>query len=158
MRITYFVFTGSLIISGMVHGQELISTGGDLFLNNAEGSLSFSIGEPVGETLTGSGYILTQGFQQSKLVINTIKEDSVEGLIVKAFPNPAKDNVFITISNAGTKKINCEILDQEGKIVLKKELTPGKTELTLKPLSGGMYILNIKSDNQIHKVYKIIKQ
>ena len=158
MRIIYLVFTSFFFLSGIINGQELISTGGDFFLKNTGGSLSFSLGEPVIETLRGSDYILTQGFQQSKLVINTIKEDSVEGLIAEVFPNPAKDNVFITIRNAGIKNISGEVLNQEGKILLKKELTLDKTELPLQTLPCGVYILNIKSDNQDFKVVKIIKQ
>jgi hypothetical protein len=42
---------------------RLISPAGG-FIQSAQGSVSFSIGEPVIGTITGSGYVITQGFQQ----------------------------------------------------------------------------------------------
>jgi hypothetical protein len=64
-----FLLTGTLIAQQST--LRLISPAGG-FIQSAEGSVSFSIGEPVIGTITGSGYVITQGFQQPEQAQCTI--------------------------------------------------------------------------------------
>jgi hypothetical protein len=50
---------------------RLISTAGG-FIQSPQGSVSFSIGEPVIGTITGGGYVINQGFQQPDQLLCTI--------------------------------------------------------------------------------------
>jgi hypothetical protein len=63
----HILFTLISILVLQVHAQQkdlqLISTAGG-FIQSAQGSVSFSIGEPVIGTITGAGYVINQGFQQ----------------------------------------------------------------------------------------------
>jgi hypothetical protein len=52
-----------LHVRAQQNNLQLVSTAGG-FIQSAQGSVSFSIGEPVIGTITGGGYIVNQGFQQ----------------------------------------------------------------------------------------------
>ena len=56
-----------------VKSQEVKGTSGDYF-QNAQASLSWTIGEPMTETYTTGTNILTQGFHQTGLTIVSIFE------------------------------------------------------------------------------------
>ncbi len=70
IKLNYFLEIALLVsVSFSGYSQSVISTAG----KSATGTnvqLSWTIGEPVIKTLTGSGVILTQGFQQSWLIEN----------------------------------------------------------------------------------------
>jgi hypothetical protein len=67
--------TAAGMLTGSLFAQQaslrLISPAGG-FIQSAQGLVSFSIGEPVIGTITGSGYVITQGFQQSEQTQCTI--------------------------------------------------------------------------------------
>ena len=52
-----------LITLTSISGQEVISSAGE-HQENANGSISWTIGEPISETISGADAQLTQGFQQ----------------------------------------------------------------------------------------------
>jgi hypothetical protein len=60
-----------LHVRAQQNNLQLVSTAGG-FIQSAQGSVSFSIGEPVIGTITGGGYIVNQGFQQPEQASCTI--------------------------------------------------------------------------------------
>jgi len=58
---------------------EVIATSGD-FYENSSGSLSWTLGEVFIETLSETNFILTQGFQQSKLTLTAINDLQTSGI------------------------------------------------------------------------------
>ena len=69
IKIFFFLsITTSFLV---VNGQTLISSQGD-FINNGNGSNSYSVGEPIISTLTNTNGDVTQGFQQVVLSTNNI--------------------------------------------------------------------------------------
>jgi hypothetical protein len=137
--------------------QEVITTAGDYF--KAEGnSISSTIGEPVGETFTGAETILTQGFQQSKLKILAIKENKNPDLTISIYPNPASEQVTLTVKNGGPEKISYQLIDQAGRTLYGNSLKLPESVLSVQRLPAGVYFLRIFAGNEDMKVYKIIKQ
>ncbi len=67
------------------------------FFSNSTYSLSWTLGECVTETFTASGNTLTQGFQQSLYVVTSINQLTIEGISVKAYPNPVSDLINISV-------------------------------------------------------------
>ena len=75
----------AFLLSGIaVHAQELVSTAGS-YGETSSGSLSWTIGEPVIETITNGTNTLTQGFQQSKLTVTAINELKVSGIELSVY-------------------------------------------------------------------------
>jgi endoglucanase len=87
-----------------------------------------------------------------------VEENDIVAQSIKTFPNPA--NSFVKVSlpvNAGIKQIILN--DITGKTVLKKEVDNNTTEynLDISKFSAGLYLMNLKSENNIY-TKKIIKQ
>jgi len=63
----YALLVGLLFLLGLgtpaLYAQQVISNGGSTF-QNAQGSLTFTLGEPISATFSQSGTNLTQGFLQ----------------------------------------------------------------------------------------------
>jgi PKD repeat protein len=66
----------------------------------------------------------------------------------QVFPNPSKDQIFIT------KKANMELFDLTGKLLLKSIQT---SEMAISHLANGVYYLKCIDENKKQFVFKIIK-
>ncbi|CAM1345176.1 T9SS type A sorting domain-containing protein [Tenacibaculum amylolyticum] len=76
------IITG-LLIAFSVNGQSIvraaISTGGNT-ISNATVTLNHTVGQPIGNTISNNGIILTQGFQQGRLLtVPTIELEASSG-------------------------------------------------------------------------------
>ena len=97
-RILFIVFFLAGIIQSFAQlaRHDVIATSGEFFSNSTY-SLSWTLGECVTETFTATGNTLTQGFQQSKFVVTSINQLTIEGISVKAYPNPVSDLINISV-------------------------------------------------------------
>lgn len=73
------------------------------------------------------------------------------------FPNPIKNILRIKFSN-NIEKINVEIYDVFGKLIMDKRNLQDSEDIDLEQLSSGMYFLTIKNSNLNVNVLKIIKE
>lgn len=139
-----------------MEAQEVISTAGN-YNKNDVGSLSFTIGEPVIETTQVSDYKLTQGFQQSRLIISSTQEERLQDNRVKVYPNPADNYINIEI-NRSEENIVFIITETNGKEIITCKKKDVITSFDITNFSSGIYFLNIKINNAIIETFKIIKQ
>jgi hypothetical protein len=76
-------------------------------------------------------------------------------LLVKIYPNPAKEVIFITHPISNSFKIF--ISDSTGKVLLQKEV--GKQEpVNIARYPNGTYLINVITEDKKTNSYKIIKQ
>lgn len=68
------------------------------------------------------------------------------------YPNPAQNQLHIAFGNLETPKINLQLIDWLGKIVLEKEFYPTANQATIdvSTLAKGMYLARITSANQFY--------
>lgn len=64
------------------------------------------------------------------------------------YPNPAKDEIFIEYPDAPEKKWAYEIIDFQGRILL-KETTEYRVPIQVMSLKSGIYLLRILMDNSV---------
>ena len=140
---------------------QVVSSGGG-FSTGTSISLSYTIGELAVETLTGSGLVLTQGFQQPL----ELGPDKVEELYpdwkVKTWPNPVLHDLNVQLGPDINKDFVLETYDLTGKLHLVrriyKPLDSSPYTLDLSDLSQGLYILNIRTiDYSLQRIIKIQK-
>lgn len=134
---------------------DLITASGD-FYKTSTGSLSWTIGEPITETFSGSNSILTQGVQQSKWVVNPSGVEDEELGRYKIYPNPVRDNLYVELLT--DQVFNVSLYDINGRLLLTREgfNTTGKVSLSgMKEslLILRVYILNTKKTIN----FKIVK-
>jgi len=140
----------------------LSSAGG---YNEAGGiSLAWTMGELAVSTLSTTGMILTQGFQQPFLLdIGDAIDDPEFNWSVNAYPNPVSDILNLRFNLDKTMDLQLELYDITGKkLTIKKlpSIMPGGREtLDFSGFREGIYILKITSEKQkVRKIYKIQKQ
>jgi len=131
---------------------SVVSSSGDSY-SNGNIIMDYTLGEIVVETHTNSTTILTQGFHQGILKVNT----SVENIDIKTkvYPNPTTNFLIIELE----KNVNADILvyDINGKLVIKDRLNnEQQKQLDFSFLKQGNYLLHINiADKQ--SVYQINK-
>lgn len=140
----------------------LSSAGG---YNEASGiSLAWTMGELAVSTLSTTGMILTQGFQQPFLLdIGSAIDDPEFRWSVDAYPNPVSEMLNLRFNIDKPMDLQLELYDITGKKLVIKKLPSvmpgGRATLDFSGLRKGIYILKITNEKQkIRKIYKIQKQ
>jgi hypothetical protein len=176
----YAIFLLSLGLTGL-HAQETIPTSGGNALGSG-GTVSYTVGQLVYTTNTGTTGSLAQGVQQPYeiSVVNGIDEALGITLNYSAFPNPATDFLILKIDastpfdNAQGKKLSIpameyRIYDTNGKLLEIKKIESNETSIDISNLLPSTYFLKIVVQtrhalSQKHalppqeiKIFKIIK-
>ena len=153
---TIIIVFAFIAITSLALCQEVLSTGGD-FHQTPQGSLSFTIGEPISETFDAGENVLTQGFQQTKLIITAIETPEMENFKLHIFPNPTHSTILIETTDDVQQSMQFALYDLNGKILYNICSDQSILEIDLTSFSPGTYLLRISNDNQQMNTYKIIK-
>ncbi len=154
-----------MLISGMnvVKAQEAILTsGGNASSDN--GSVSYSVGQMVYTTITGTEGAVAQGVQQPyEISVSTAIKNTEDILLeFKAYPNPVKDNLRLYSGKHDINDMYYQLLDIKGKVIENKKITSIESSINMSGLSHGTYFLKViyKSDTSSDemKVFKITKK
>jgi hypothetical protein len=136
--------------------QEVIAAGGESH-SNSSGSISYTIGEPVIETLSSVNNVLTQGFQQSDIIVTTLSEAKSLNFQITAFPNPTKVFIKLKIEKEHISGMSYLICDLTGKVILQKDIAEQETDISFEGLAPSNYVLKILENNTELKSFQIIK-
>ena len=137
---------------GQVTTPSVVSSSGDSYSNGGV-IMEYTLGEIVIETFSNTANILTQGFHQGDLKVNTLLVDIA--IKLKIYPNPTTN--FLIVESE--ENVNADILvyDINGKLVIKDKLiNEQQKQLDFSFLRQGNYLLHINiADKQ--SVYQINK-
>lgn len=138
-------------------GQQVISSAGGS-ATGAGVQLSWTIGEPVIETFTGSSSVLTQGFHQSRLTITAVDPVVYPGLELSVFPNPVISSLRLQIKGDLVQKLSYQLYNMEGKSILLKKVEASPVMIDMELYTSGTYLLKVFTDENLPvKTFKIIK-
>jgi len=145
----------SMLIANLSFSQEVISASGD-HNQNSSGSISWTLGETVTETLQGTSSTLTQGFHQP--VVKVISLEKIQSYSVDAYPNPTSDILNLKIEEDLTKGFHYVIYD-----INSRELASGKaitniTEIPFSKYAAGTYIIKVFCNELNSTVIKVVKE
>lgn len=137
------ILTACALIAFSVSGQEVLSSAGD-YIENENYSLSYTLGELAIETFSDN-FILTQGFQQTRLTETSIPE--LKAMEVGVFPNPTSGSLNMQTSNP--EGLNTALLyDMQGRVLKTFDLNGfSNATISLDWLPSGTYIIKIQSSN-----------
>ena len=130
-----------------------INNGGGTIQSNSH-SVTYSIGDNVISTLKGTERLITQGFQQPRWVITTIKE-TPESALIKAYPNPVSEELVIDFPTKNFKKLSVWVYTLQGQLVFKS--AENQTTIPFRDYADGDYILIFRENQTIIKSIKIVK-
>lgn len=153
----------SLVVITTVKAQTvtpvvLANDGGYAPLSN--GSISWSIGEPVSETYTGTNNILTMGFHQPELTLINMMQEQGEDVKILVFPNPVKEVLSVNLKGLNYGKYTIELNDAIGKLIYRSETNVTEDsyifQLKVNETAAGNYFLRV-SNTSFTKTVKITK-
>jgi hypothetical protein len=82
------------------------------------------------------------------LVITGIADIRIGDAKMRVFPNPAKSELFIDLSQPTLTKVTAEIYDLSGRMMEKRNLQTGRNEIPLYRYRAGLYAILIRSGNE----------
>lgn len=151
-----------LMTAGIINGQtierDVIASAGDYFVTPGF-TLSWTMGEPVVETVSNPFMMLTQGFQQAdKITLTTVKDPLAELFDIKVYPNPTVDVLNISIKSDKDEIIIVQLYSLSGEKVLTEKTQEKNIQLNLADLSAANYLLSLrKLDGGLITTYFINK-
>ncbi len=151
--------SGSNLFSQVLSHQVLVCAAGV----TGTGTLEYSqtIGESAVEIFNTADLVLTQGFQQPKMILLNVIPPSGNG--VNVYPNPVTDFINVELFGNVSRKFRIEIFNISGTLVRTEKITYSDPfwEIRQYPadkLNKGLYIIRIVSeDGLINRTFKIDK-
>ncbi|MCE5347920.1 MAG: T9SS type A sorting domain-containing protein [Bacteroidales bacterium] len=144
-------------LSGL-HAQEAIPASGGNG-SGTGGSVSYTIGQVVYNTNTGTNGTEAQGVQQpfEISVVTAIEEAKVISLEFVVYPNPAKDYVILKTGTYDVENLNYYLYDGNGRLLDKDKVQGNETTISMRTLLPSTYFLKVIDNNRVIKIFKIIK-
>jgi len=151
------IFSVAFLLLGLggLHAQESpTATGGEA--KGVGGTVSYSLGQVVYTTNTGSNGSVEQGVQQPYEISATvgINESSIS-LEMSVYPNPTTN--YLTLKVEITKNLSYQLFDMQGKVIASKKITDNTTTVVMENLPTATYLLKVTDSNKTVKTFKIIK-
>ena len=140
---------------GGLHAQESVNgSGGEA--TGTGGTASYSLGQVVYTTNTGTNGSVVQGVQQPYEISTTlgINETSIN-LELSVYPNPTAN--FLTLKTDDNANLSYQLYDIQGKIIESKIVNNNSTNISLEGQPKAIYFLSMVKNNQIVKTFKVIK-
>ena len=143
----------SLLATGTVSAQEVVSTQGDSY-SNASGSIDFTLGELIINTGTDGTNDITQGFHQTNWNFVGL-DDNDPSYEATIFPNPTSE--LLNIRTSTFENVTYTLYDAQGKLILQDKLSAEQTPIQVNQLAPGSYSLTLNNETQNLKTFKLIK-
>ncbi|MCB9232067.1 MAG: T9SS type A sorting domain-containing protein [Bacteroidia bacterium] len=122
---------------------QVVANGGRSF-SGASGGMEFTIGEVATSTLSSSGNVLTQGFNQPKIDIVGV-EEIIESYSINLFPNPAQQ--FLNLETTSDEELEVSVFNALGQIVFDSRKFRKELSLDVQNISDGKYFLRVNRAN-----------
>ncbi len=129
---------------------ELLANGGG-YGQNSNMHISWSIGEPVSNTISNSTTVFTQGFHQPSIILST-NNHTLSNIAIDVYPNPTSDILRIRLE----EEADLKVYDLLSKLLIQQSIFQ-QAELDLRDWSNGVYLLQIVSEKYPNQIYKIEK-
>lgn len=154
----FLTIVSYLSIPNVLAQSSSNSSGGNL--SGANGSVSYSVGQVVYTTNSGTNGSVVQGVQQPYEISEVLASQNFSELVkgLKVFPNPTTDVLTINMLNTADLQLDCQIVDMHGKVILNEKNISNQTNINVSTLTSAIYFLKITNQNQEVKTFKIIKK
>jgi hypothetical protein len=147
-----------LCVLQLSYAQETIpSTGGNA--SGTGGVSNYTVGQLVYTTNISTSGSVSQGVQQA-FEFQTLSNPGLLAaqLTAVTYPNPTTDFIVLKITDTTLKNLQYTLFDLNGKTIASKPIRTSSTEIAMKNLSVGMYLLKLTKKNKPLKTFKVIKK
>jgi len=154
----FFVLLISLGLSGLQAQEIVLSSNGNA--TSSAGTVSYSVGQVVYLTKSGTNGTITEGIQQPyEILIPTGLEDE-KGITLEClvFPNPASKYVKLKIENHDLNNLSYKLYNMNGLLLQNMKITSGETFIPMEDLKKATYFLLISEKEEVLKTFQVIKK
>lgn len=123
------------------------------------GSVSYTFGQVVYTTKSGTGGSVAQGVQQPYeiSVVTGIAEAKDISLEIEVYPNPATDFTKLKVKNYEIENLRYQLHDINGSLLKENKVEGEETSIPIQNLLPSVYFLKVTDNNKVIKTFKIIK-
>ena len=155
---TLLAFTFSLSVATAQEGINV--TGANA--SGSGGSASYTVGQMVYQTHTGTNGSVAEGVQQPYeiSVVVGIEETNGIQLSVSAYPNPVADHLTLEVNVSTTLNIQTmsyQLYDMNGQLLQNEKITSKQTSIMMNHLVPATYFVKVLEGTKEIKIFKIIK-
>lgn len=144
----------ALSLNSLNAQTAVAATGGDA--TGSGGSVSYTVGQIVYTTATGSTGSVAQGVQQAYDISITEGVDE-KTISLSAFPNPITDQLNLSITGFTTQQYVYQMFDSSGKLVKSEKISSSTTSISAQQFTPGVYLVSVLDNNSIIKTFRIVK-
>ena len=144
-------------LTGLQAQESVNATGGNA--SGSGGSASYSVGQVVYTTNTGTSGSVAQGVQQTYeiSVVTGLEEAKGINLSVSAYPNPTTDYLTLEVKEFELSNLHFQLYDLNGKLLQNEKITGNQTSIVMSNLVPATYFVKVVQGNKEIKTFKIIK-
>jgi hypothetical protein len=148
-----------LVLGLLVQAQKSIPASSGNALGGG-GSVSYTIGQVVYTSQTGSNGSVAQGEQQPFEILATLGLEEAKGISLQCivYPNPTSKGVTLRIENYDITNLSYLIFDLNGKSIENNKISNYETYISMENLARSTYFIKIMDLNKELKNFKIIKK
>lgn len=144
-----------MTLSGQTVFPEVFSSFGGA-ARNTNVDLTFTLGEPLYETVTNNSSILTQGFNQISKVTGVDALPTFD-FVILAYPNPTASIINLKIQSDKFNGLDLSLMDVQGRVLLVKPIKTNLESINLTGFAGGIYFLKLTNKGKLVNIIKIQK-
>jgi hypothetical protein len=154
----YLSFYLGIILTGLHAQQTIISTSNDAA--GIQGTVSYSVGQIVFHTKTGTSGNVSEGIQQPYeiLFMTGIDEEMEINLECVLYPNPASSFVKLKIEKQTTRNLHFDLYNVNSVLLKSMKIEKEETTIPMEELVPATYFLTVFENNTILKTFRIIKK
>ena len=144
-------------LTGLQAQESINATSGNT--SGSGGSVSYSVGQYVYITHTGTSGSVAEGVQQPYeiSVVTAIEEAKGINLSVSAYPNPTTDYITLSINEHIISNLSYQLYDMNGKLLQNEKITGNQTIIVMSNLVPANYLVKVSQGNKEVKTFKVIK-
>jgi len=139
---------------GLQAQENITATGGEA--KGTGGTVSYSIGQVIYTTATGTNGSVESGVQQPYKISTTVGiNETTISLKLSIYPNPTTN--YLTLRTEDNTNLSYQLYDMQGKIIETKIVSSNSINISIEEQPAATYFLNVVKYNQIIKTFKVIK-
>ena len=144
-------------LTGLQAQKSVNATGGNA--SGSGGSVSYSVGQVVYTTNTGTNGSVAKGVLQAYeiSVVTAIEQTKGINFSVSAYPNPTTDYLTLSIEEFEISNLLYQLYDINGKLLQNEKITSNQTSIVMSNLVPATYFVKVIQGNKELKTFKIIK-
>ncbi len=141
-----------------LQAQQVLTSSGDN-ATGAGGTSSYTVGQIVYNTYTGTNGSAAQGVQQpfEISVVTGIEEALGISLEIMVYPNPTTEFITLKIETHEVLNLRYQLNDIKGSLLQDNKIEGNETSIVMSSLLPATYFLKVTDNKKVVKTFKIIK-